>query len=102
MSSSELISASCCQGLRETMLDYLRTVDAQFWPGGDELTLDVALASYAQAAMAGVVPDEMELRRRHPEWIAELEVLFAGPKPNGRVSPNDAAALPCDTIPRAD
>ncbi|MSR58533.1 MAG: hypothetical protein EXS05_12905 [Planctomycetaceae bacterium] len=67
--------------LNEILLGNLRTIDPHDWPGVDGLTLDIVLGSYYQAAVAGQVPGKNELLRRHPEFAADLEILFAQPEP---------------------
>jgi len=64
--------------LREIMLAYLQA--ARFvasWPGGDGLTIDDVLDSYAEAVARGQVPDWHQLRSAHPEMEAELHAWLA-------------------------
>jgi hypothetical protein len=63
--------------LNAILLDYLRAMDAHFWPGIDGLTLDVVLDSYCLAAAAGHVPGKDELLCRHPELAGAIAALFA-------------------------
>jgi|SRR6516164_7166944 hypothetical protein len=64
--------------LREIMLAYLQA--ARFvasWPGGDGLTIDDVLDSYAEAVARGQVPDWHQLLSDHPEMEPELHAWLA-------------------------
>jgi hypothetical protein len=63
--------------LRQVLLDYLLTSRAINWPGADGLTEDDVISCYPEAVAAGEVPDCQELRRRHPELIPALQMLWA-------------------------
>ncbi len=78
--------------LNEVLLGRLRTIDPQFWPGIDGLTLDIVLDSYCQAAVAGQVPGKNELLHEHPDLAAELDALFAGSWPSPK--PDSQSAIP--------
>jgi hypothetical protein len=64
--------------LREIMLGYLQAARCvATWPGGDGLTIDDVLDSYAEAVARGQVPDWRQLLRAHPELEAELHAWLA-------------------------
>ncbi len=71
-------AASNRDRLREIMLGYLQAARyVATWPGGDGLTVDDVLDSYAEAAARGEVPDWQQLLCRHPELDTELHVWLA-------------------------
>jgi hypothetical protein len=65
------------QRVQELLLAHLRVVDAPRWPGADGVTVDDVLASYLQAAAAGLVPDLPALLASHPELADALREVFA-------------------------
>jgi hypothetical protein len=62
--------------LPDVLLAYL-DASVPHWPGGDGLTLEDALASYTAAAGAGLVPDPVQLRQRHPDLAGEVDEFFS-------------------------
>ena len=63
--------------VQELLLAYLRAAGAPPWPGADSVTVDDVLASYPQAAAAGLVPDLPALLTSHPELADALREVFA-------------------------
>jgi hypothetical protein len=61
--------------LLEVILALLEEHAAPRWPGADGLTLDDALAEYAQAAQRGQVPGPEELVRRFPHLAGDIEAM---------------------------
>jgi hypothetical protein len=69
---SEINSAS--RRFREIMIGHLQAARCvAAWPGGDGLTIDDVLDSYAEAVARGEVPDSQELLCQHPELETELQ-----------------------------
>jgi hypothetical protein len=69
--------AACTHSLRGLLLEYLRTVNAGSWPGGDGQTAQDVLLSYPLYARVGLVPDRNELSRQYPTLVQELVAFFA-------------------------
>ncbi|MBI5761782.1 MAG: hypothetical protein HZA46_24995 [Planctomycetales bacterium] len=84
------------------LLAHLRFSEAQIWPGGDGLTIDVVLASYPQVAAAGQVPDKEELLRLHPDLTVELEAFFSESQFSRSMPPRDSSPYDLATAIRAD
>jgi hypothetical protein len=64
--------------LREIMLDYLQAARCvAIWPGGDGLTIDDVLDSYAEAVARGQVPDWHQLQSAHPDLEYDLQSWLA-------------------------
>ena len=63
--------------LRKLLLGYLGEIDVGNWPGVDGQTLDDVLLSYHRYATRGLVPDRLELLRRHPHLSEEVTALFS-------------------------
>jgi hypothetical protein len=70
-------TAAARRQLQEVLLGYLQAADSPRWPGADGLTVQDVLASYAEAAAAGRVPDRATLLARHPELAEALCTFFA-------------------------
>jgi hypothetical protein len=66
--------------VQELLLAYLEAVPAAGWPGADGLTEEAILQSYPELSVAGCVPKQAELMRRHPERADALQAYFDGKK----------------------
>lgn len=88
--------------LDHILLAHLRFAEAQIWPGGDGLTIDVVLASYPQVAAAGRVPDKEELLRLHPDLTAELETFFSESQFSSSIPQRDSSPYELAASIRAD
>jgi hypothetical protein len=93
---------SCNPALRDMLLDHLRTTKANFWHGIDGLTLDDALNSYCEAAVAGQVPGKEQLLCQHPELAAELETFFTAAQACSEKAPTDQSSVPSTAAIRVD
>jgi WD40 repeat protein len=73
--------------LKEILLGNLRRMDVNYWPGVDEMNIDLVLECYIPGADAGQVPGREELLSQHPKLAAELETFFkASQSPETRVA----------------
>ena len=63
--------------LRRILLDLMLSPYSLPWPGADGVTVEEVLAAYVPASKAGLVPDETDLIRRHPEFTPEIRSFFA-------------------------
>lgn len=62
--------------LEQTLLHYVEDITPGRLPGVDGMTLIDVLHDYSHMASEGLVPDPIQLTRRHPELASEVEAFF--------------------------